>query len=389
MKWSRGVSLTWPRAINLTWGEGVNLRGFSTQALELKNLNKRNKDLLNVTIANNKEYKIIQAKLDKQIESAKKIAEKSDKIKSEILLQQKLQADNQESILDNQRREIQKSETQKFLKAQVFNIDSLIDYAEKITESDIIKYFILNNLSDIKNIITDAKNNLIEIPDKQYCNSIISKIEFKFKDNQLLYDDEIFSEFSLKLNEYNNSIHTEKVLNKIVRDENINKSKEENAKSAEFTMKITSETTQLEKQIKDINSKISNSKFYKVFRLLIFIVAVFFGFIMTIAPNRDSLTIYIILFFLVIVLICAYFELRHRKIKGARIEKIKTIEEIKNNLPKEISLNSVPTENKIKFDQIRIKLEKDKEDMAIIIEKIKTKYPTFFKLQSEIVRLTT
>ena len=27
------------------------------QALELKNLNKRNKDLLNVTIANNKEYK--------------------------------------------------------------------------------------------------------------------------------------------------------------------------------------------------------------------------------------------------------------------------------------------------------------------------------------------
>lgn len=359
------------------------------QALELKNLNKRNKDLLNVTIANNKEYKVIQAKLDKQIVSAQKIAEKSDKIQSEILLQQKLQADNQESILDNQRREIQKSETQKFLKAQVFNIDSLIDYAEKITESDIIRYFILNNLSDIKNIIIDAKNNLIEIPDKQYCNTIISKIELKFNDSQILYDDNLFSEFSLKLNEYNNSIHTEKVLNKIVRDESINRSKEEKAKAVDFTMKSNSDTGQLEKQIKSLNSKMSNSKFYKVFRLLIFIVALFFAFIMTIAPNRDSLTIYIIFFFLTIVLICVYFELRHRKIKGARIEKINTIQVIKNNLPKAISFNNVPTENKIKFDQIRIKLERDKEDMAIIIEKLKTKYPTFFKLQSEIARLTT
>lgn len=362
------------------------------QALELKNLNKKNKDLVSLTLANNKEFKNIQSKLERQTEISKSIAQESNKIQNELLWQQKLNGDTNDEILENQRQEIKNFEIQNNLKTKIFKINLLIDSIDNVKDFDVLNYFIFNNLDYIKSILYNATNALFEISDKEYCNTLKKKIDNKFTVNQIQYKNTFLSDFDLKLNEYNETIISEKKLNIIVRDEEIEKGKDEQKKSSDYEEKTELNFSKLNTRKQKISSSISYSIFYKIFRILVFAFSTLFGIIMLSSPSNktkdyDSVILFMTIFFFGIASICILFELRHRKIKKSRLEEIKKIEEIIKSTPKQLVFETRESENKQKLDEIRILSGIKKIELAELIEKIKTQYPEFFQLQTKVSEL--
>ena len=96
-----------------------------------------------------------------------------------IKVQEELKIVNEttKSILNNQLRELQEKEIQKYYKNLIFNINLLIDYILKI-ENPLLKTFLFELFSPIiNNNIDDATNNLIEISDKIYCKASLDLFE--------------------------------------------------------------------------------------------------------------------------------------------------------------------------------------------------------------------
>lgn len=362
------------------------------QALELKNLNKKNKDLVSLTLANNKEFKNIQSKLEKQTEISKSIAKESNKIQNEILFQQKLNGDTNDEILENQRQEIKNFEIQNNLKAKIFKINLLVDSTDHIEDFDVLNYFISNNLDYIKSILYNATNALFEISDKEYCNNLKKKIDAKFTVNQTQYKNTLLSDFDLKLNEYNEIIISEKKLNIIVRDEAVKKGKDQEQKSSDYKEKTELNFSKLNTRKQKITSSITYSKFYKIFRILVFTFSMLLGIIMLATPSDkiqgyNSAILFVAIFFFGIASLCIFLEFRHRKIKRSRLEEIKKIDELIKSTPKQTVFEITESENKQKLDEIRILSDTKKIELAKLIEKIKIKYPEFFQLQTKVSEL--
>lgn len=82
-----------------------------------------------------------------------------------------------QQMLQNQMREIEERETQKFYKLRSFRLNELVTKVEKmedINQQAFIYYFFKDNVS---NQINEAQANLNEISDKEYCNNIKAKLE--------------------------------------------------------------------------------------------------------------------------------------------------------------------------------------------------------------------
>jgi len=82
----------------------------------------------------------------------------------------------QQQMLQNQIRDIEERETQKFYKLRSFKLSQLVTSIDNLTDIN-QKAFTFYNFQDviIQNA-TDAQNNLNEISDKEYCNSIMTKV---------------------------------------------------------------------------------------------------------------------------------------------------------------------------------------------------------------------
>lgn len=81
----------------------------------------------------------------------------------------------QQQMLQNQIRDIEERETQKFYKLRGFKLSQLVARIDNLTDIN-QKAFTFYTFKDvIMQNATDAQNNLNEISDKEYCNTIMSK----------------------------------------------------------------------------------------------------------------------------------------------------------------------------------------------------------------------
>lgn len=113
----------------------------------------------------------------------------------------------QQQMLQNQIRDIEERETQKFYKLRSFKLNQLVTSIDSLTDINqkAFTYYVFKDA--IMQNATDAQNNLNEISDKEYCNTIMSKVRDIYKQigdvNQL----EIATYLKMYVtggNEYNN-----------------------------------------------------------------------------------------------------------------------------------------------------------------------------------------
>ncbi len=87
----------------------------------------------------------------------------------------------QQQMLQNQIRDIEERETQKFYKLRSFKLNQLVTSIDSLTDINqkAFTYYVFKDA--IMQNATDAQNNLNEIGDKEYCNTIISKVRDIYK----------------------------------------------------------------------------------------------------------------------------------------------------------------------------------------------------------------
>ena len=91
------------------------------------------------------------------------------------LRNQMANANEMQQMLQNQIRDIEERETQKFYKLRGFKLSQLVARIDNLTDIN-QKAFTLYTFKDvIMQNATDAQNHLNEISDKEYCNTIMSK----------------------------------------------------------------------------------------------------------------------------------------------------------------------------------------------------------------------
>lgn len=129
------------------------------QSYELRDIKKTSKKQLEVLIANNKELQKINAEA--------KLANATNK-----------------QILENQIKEIQVKEEQKYYKSLSFNMSETIECISKIKDNTLKYYFVLNNYERIKNTLLIAIDSLDEITDKQYNKNLIEKLNDIYENSE-------------------------------------------------------------------------------------------------------------------------------------------------------------------------------------------------------------
>lgn len=145
----------------------------------------------------------------KMLHNSEAILEEQKKTNQELnrLRQQMAHANAmQQQMLQNQIREIEERETQKFYKLRSFKLNQLVTSIDGLTDINqkAFTYYFFKDA--IMQNATDAQNNLNEISDKEYCNTIISKVRDIYKQigdvNQLEIAEEL-KKFVTGGDEYN------------------------------------------------------------------------------------------------------------------------------------------------------------------------------------------
>lgn len=181
------------------------------QSIRLKGLGKLSEAQLQVALESNKQLVSLKKQLGNEMRELQRAMESQNQI--------------QQRQLENQIREIEFKEIQKFHKERIVRCKEFLSDYGSITDPYVQYLFIRDLINKIEDLIDESRQVLSEIPDKEYCVNLkkqLINIKSDFKNEINLIEIETLFEFSTKLlqleNENENKIYEEELALKAYED---------------------------------------------------------------------------------------------------------------------------------------------------------------------------
>lgn len=345
--------------------------------LELRNLNKKGDKTIAAAIQNNKEIQNLRSKINDQNNLIALQTSHQDEIGREYLNQQEILLNTQIKLLESQLEIAQHKEKQKIYKNQVFGIHELYDFFQQNPNSGIESYFKVNYFDQVCILLNNAKRNLDEFSEKDFCSKVLNLGINQFANAAIDYSDSPINKFEQTINQYE--------IKKAVYLE-IEKKISEEAKKRDETQKSLIESN---KRIIDENfliDKVANEKAIKrrTWRIiLIFLLSIsLLGFFVSSDDSQpsDSSTKIIVIFSLLFAIL---FEVQYQKNKKKSANKEIHHSQNKSEIIDLVDKNQ-GSGHKLQLENLGEELEILEKRLSTLRNEINLEHPLFFEMFEKI-----